>query len=213
MSIHPPMSDYPLVSAVIPTRDRPALLACAMRSALRQTWPNLEVIVVVDGPDPLTEADLQTFADPRLRVIFLDERRGGSDARNSGVRAACGEWIAFLDDDDEWLPDKIAQQMRAAHAMPDWFPAVFCRSEPTSSRSLSPIFFFAAPACAIQAGSCSVPRCSPRASCCSQSLSSPAFPCIRTGTGSSASLRTRVSALPWSANRFASGARKTRAPR
>jgi glycosyltransferase involved in cell wall biosynthesis len=139
MSIHPPMSDYPLVSAVIPTRDRPALLACAMRSALRQTWPNLEVIVVVDGPDPLTEADLQTFADPRLRVIFLDERRGGSDARNSGVRAACGEWIAFLDDDDEWLPDKIAQQMRAAHAMPDWFPVVSCRliaQSPTTSRVL-----------------------------------------------------------------------------
>jgi glycosyltransferase involved in cell wall biosynthesis len=139
MSIHPPMSDYPLVSAIIPTRDRPALLACAMRSALRQTWPNLEVIVVVDGPDPLTEADLQTFADPRLRVIFLDERRGGSDARNSGVRAACGEWIAFLDDDDEWLPDKIAQQMRAAHAMPDWFPVVSCRliaQSPTTSRVL-----------------------------------------------------------------------------
>ena len=172
------MPDYPLVSAIIPTRDRPALLACAMRSAMRQTWPNLELIVVVDGPDPATAAYLETCNDPRLRVVFLDEQRGGSDARNAGVRAACGEWIAFLDDDDEWLPEKLAHQMRAAHAMPDWFPVVSCRliaQSPTTSRVLpvttyenrnpSPIFSFAAPACVTPEGSCRVPRCSPRASC------------------------------------------------
>lgn len=139
MSSHSPIPDYPLVSAIIPTRERPGLLVCAMRSALRQTWPNLEVIVVVDGPDPATAAVLETCRDPRLRVVFLDQRRGGCDARNAGVRAACGEWIAFLDDDDEWLPEKIARQMRAAHAMPDWFPVVSCRliaQSPTTSRVL-----------------------------------------------------------------------------
>ena len=139
MSSHSPISDYPRVSAIIPTRERPALLACAIRSALRQTWPNLEVIVVVDGPDSATTAYLETCSDARLRVVFLDERRGGSDARNAGVRAACGEWVAFLDDDDEWLPEKIAQQMRTAHAMPDWFPVVSCRliaQSPTTSRVL-----------------------------------------------------------------------------
>ena len=138
------MPDYPLVSAIIPTRDRPALLACAMRSAMRQTWPNLELIVVVDGPDPATAAYLETCNDPRLRVVFLDERRGGSDARNAGVRAACGEWIAFLDDDDEWLPEKLAHQMRAAHTMPDWFPVVSCRliaQSPTTSRVLPVITY------------------------------------------------------------------------
>ncbi len=131
--------DRPLVSAVIPTRDRPQLLACAVRSALRQTWPNLEVLVVVDGPDPATEAQLETITDPRLRVLFLAEQRGGSDARNAGVRAALGEWIAFLDDDDEWLPRKIECQMRTARAMPDWFPVVSCRliaQSPTTSRVL-----------------------------------------------------------------------------
>ncbi len=126
----------PLVSAVIPTRDRPHRLACAIRSALRQSWPNMEVVVVVDGPDPATTALLETVADGRLRVIFLPEWRGGCDARNAGVRAALGEWIALLDDDDEWLPRKIECQMRAVRAMKDWFPVVSCRviaqSEQTS---------------------------------------------------------------------------------
>jgi glycosyltransferase involved in cell wall biosynthesis len=99
----------------------------------------LEVLVVIDGPDPPTAACLETITDPRLRVVFLDERRGGSDARNAGVRFALGEWIAFLDDDDEWLPRKIECQMRAAHAMHDWFPVVSCRliaQSPMASRVL-----------------------------------------------------------------------------
>jgi glycosyltransferase involved in cell wall biosynthesis len=131
--------DRPLVSAVIPTRDRPQLLACAIRSVLRQTWPNLEILVVVDGPDPATAAHLETIADPRLRVLFLSQQRGGSDARNAGVRTALGEWIAFLDDDDEWLPRKIECQMRTVRAMHDWFPVVSCRliaQTPTTSRVL-----------------------------------------------------------------------------
>jgi GT2 family glycosyltransferase len=129
----------PLVTAVIPTRDRPALLTLAVRSALRQTWPKLEVLVVVDGPDPATAAELNTIGDSRLRVLFLAQPSGGAEARNAGVRAARGEWIAFLDDDDEWLPEKIERQMRAAYAMPDWFPIVSCRliaQSATASRIL-----------------------------------------------------------------------------
>jgi glycosyltransferase involved in cell wall biosynthesis len=141
MPNHPTNSDAPLVSAIIPTRDRPELLACAIRSAFRQTWQHLEVIVVVDGPDAATGGYLEALHDPRLRIIFLSERCGGSDARNAGVHAACGEWIAFLDDDDEWLPEKIERQMRTAHAMPDWFPVVSCRliaQSPATSRVLPP---------------------------------------------------------------------------
>jgi glycosyltransferase involved in cell wall biosynthesis len=139
MSGHSPISEFPLVSAVIPTRDRPELLAWAIRSALRQTWPRMEVIVVVDGPDPDTATYLESLTDPRVRVVFLGERCGGSDARNAGVRAARGDWIAFLDDDDEWLPEKTDRQMRVAHAMPDWFPVVSCRliaQSPATSRVL-----------------------------------------------------------------------------
>jgi glycosyltransferase involved in cell wall biosynthesis len=129
----------PLVSAVIPTRCRPQLLGVAIHSALRQTWHSIEVIVVVDGPDPQTVASLGKITDPRLRVIVLAESCGGSEARNAGVRVARGDWIAFLDDDDEWLPEKIERQMCAAHAMPDWFPVVSCRliaQSPTASRVL-----------------------------------------------------------------------------
>lgn len=134
-----PSTDRPLVSAVIPTRGRPDFLACSIRSALRQTWSPLEVIVVVDGSDSATEECLALFSDPRLRVILLPESCGACAARNAGVRAAGGEWIALLDDDDEWMPDKIARQMRAVQDTTTWFPVVSCRvvaQSPTSSRIL-----------------------------------------------------------------------------
>jgi glycosyltransferase involved in cell wall biosynthesis len=142
-----PGASYPIVSAVIPTHGRPRLLACAVRSALRQTWSPMEVVVVVDGPDPATTLCLKTITDPRLRVVVLPEPCGGSEARNVGVRVARGDWIAFLDDDDEWLPEKIERQMHAAHAMPDWFPVVSCRliaQSPSISRVL-PVELYEAP--------------------------------------------------------------------
>jgi glycosyltransferase involved in cell wall biosynthesis len=109
----------PLVTAVIPTCNRPKLLLRAVSSALSQDYPLMEVIVVIDGPDPVTETALEAIADSRLRVISLPEKSGAPVARNAGVRAAFGEWIAFLDDDDEWLPDKTTKQMRFALASRD----------------------------------------------------------------------------------------------
>ena len=118
------MSDKPLVSAVIPTRGRPELVKRAVRSALNQTYSSLEVVVVVDGPDGSTCRELATISDSRLRVIELPERVGGSDARNRGVASAQGEWIALLDDDDEWLPEKTEIQMRLASASTFRYPIV-----------------------------------------------------------------------------------------
>jgi glycosyltransferase involved in cell wall biosynthesis len=134
-------SDASLVSAIIPTRGRPELLAAAIRSALHQTWRRLEIIVVIDGPDADTESRLTTISDARLRVVVLPEISGGCIARNAGVRAACGDWIAFLDDDDEWLPDKIERQMHAVAESQAWFPVITCRliaHSPTASRMLPP---------------------------------------------------------------------------
>jgi len=108
----------PLVSAVIPTRNRPELVCRAVRSALSQTYPNIEVVVVIDGVDPATSAALETIQDSRLRVVPLEESFGGSQARNIGVREARGEWIGLLDDDDEWLPTKIEKQMAVAAKIP-----------------------------------------------------------------------------------------------
>lgn len=107
------MNEQPLVSAVIPTRNRPDLVCRAVRSALNQTYPHLEVVVVVDGPDPATVAALEELRGPRVRIIALSENVGGSEARNIGAREAWGEWIALLDDDDEWLPEKLEKQIQS----------------------------------------------------------------------------------------------------
>jgi glycosyltransferase involved in cell wall biosynthesis len=116
----------PLVSVVIPTRGRPTVAMRAIGSALSQTFENIEVIVVVDGTDPATADLLTTIPDPRLRAICLAESVGGSEARNTGARAAKGSWIAFLDDDDEWLPEKIQAQVMASQSLSE--PLVFIAS-------------------------------------------------------------------------------------
>ena len=106
----------PLISVVIPTRQRPSLLMNrSLPSALAQSYSNLEVVVVVDGPDPETANALTELAqqDSRVRPVFLPHNMGDSDARNAGVEAARGEWIAFLDDDDEMLPHNLEQHLEA----------------------------------------------------------------------------------------------------
>ncbi len=108
--------EYPIVSAVIPTRNRPGLVVRAAVSALEQTFRGLEVIVVVDGPDQATLHALAEILDSRLRVIALEESVGGAEARNVGARVARGQWVGLLDDDDEWLPDKVERQLEAARS-------------------------------------------------------------------------------------------------
>ena len=105
---------FPIVSAVIPTRHRAELVCRAVRSVLSQTFQAIECIVVVDGPDAATLQSLDQIGDKRLRVIALDESVGGCEARNTGAQAARGEWVALLDDDDEWLPQKLEAQLAAA---------------------------------------------------------------------------------------------------
>jgi glycosyltransferase involved in cell wall biosynthesis len=121
------MAHTPQISVVIPTRNRPALVPRAVRSALAQTVAEIEVIVVVDGPDPATREALARHADPRLRVIELDESGGAPAARNIGAQHATAEWTALLDDDDEWLPDKLATQLALATSAPVPLPIVASR--------------------------------------------------------------------------------------
>jgi glycosyltransferase involved in cell wall biosynthesis len=98
------------ISVVIPTRGRARLLRRALSSVEAQTVPPLETIVVVDGQDPETVEMLESLSLPNLRWQVNADSVGGSQARNQGVRAAVGEWIALLDDDDEWLPSKLEHQ-------------------------------------------------------------------------------------------------------
>lgn len=105
----------PLLSIIIPTHNRPHLLPRAVRSALGQTFTDLEVVVVDDASKELVQAADLTD-DSRLRVIRLDSSHGASGARNIGVRAARGRWVMFLDDDDCILPHLAAVSFDAIAA-------------------------------------------------------------------------------------------------
>lgn len=105
------MTEKPHVSIIIPTRSRPELLKRALTSVLSQTHRDWEAVVVVDGRDEATEALLEKVDDSRVRFVVNDTPRGGSEARNIGVRVARGEWIALLDDDDEWTPRRLERQL------------------------------------------------------------------------------------------------------
>jgi glycosyltransferase involved in cell wall biosynthesis len=117
----------PTVSVVIPTRGRPELVRRAVGSALTQTLRDIEVVVVVDGPDPGTRDALAAIDDPRLRLVELAQRGGAPAARNAGVEHARGRWTALLDDDDEWLPAKLETQLAVAGAAGTATPIVACR--------------------------------------------------------------------------------------
>lgn len=108
----------PFISVVIPTRNRVPILLRAVRSVLAQTYHELEIVVVIDGQDPLTTAALADIRDDRLRWIEVAGTVGGSEARNIGIRNATGDWVALLDDDDEWLPTKLEEQMNEARTAP-----------------------------------------------------------------------------------------------
>lgn len=102
------MSPAPTISVVIPAYNAEAYVARAIESALTQTHPVLEILVVDDGSRDQTAVVAGQFVSP---VRVLQQPNGGpSAARNLGVREARGEWIAFLDADDAWLPHKLERQ-------------------------------------------------------------------------------------------------------
>ncbi len=99
------------ISVVIPTFNRASVITRALESVLRQTHPPEEILVVDDGStDDTVERVRAEF--PAVRLIE-QENRGVSAARNAGIRAATGTWIALLDSDDEWLTDKLERQWQA----------------------------------------------------------------------------------------------------
>jgi glycosyltransferase involved in cell wall biosynthesis len=93
---------------------------------LQQTLKELEAIAVIDGPDEATCMELAKINDPRLQTVQLSASRGGAEARNTGVAQSRGEWIAFLDDDDEWLPQKLELQLEAAMSSQYSCPIISC---------------------------------------------------------------------------------------
>lgn len=104
------------VSVIIPTYNRAEYVTQAIDSVLAQTYPDYEIIVVDDGSTDNTKEVLLPYMD-RIRYIY-QENGGIGAARNTGIKMAKGNWIAFLDSDDEWLPGKLAAQIRAVERHP-----------------------------------------------------------------------------------------------
>jgi glycosyltransferase involved in cell wall biosynthesis len=102
----------PTVSVIIPTCDRVDSLKKSVSGVLHQTYHDFEIVVVNDGSTDGTSAFLSTIQDPRFRYFEFTANRGGSIARNEGIKNARGDIIAFLDDDDWWEPVKLEQQIR-----------------------------------------------------------------------------------------------------
>jgi len=105
-----PVSD-PLVSVVIPVYNSEDSIARAVRSVLGQTVRNIEILVVDDGSTDGTLAALTQLADNRISVLHCDKNTGAAAARNRGISAAMGEFVAFLDSDDYWSTDKLERQL------------------------------------------------------------------------------------------------------
>lgn len=114
------------MSVVIPTYERADVLPRAVDSALDQTVRDIEVIVVDDGSTDGTLTVLDAYDDPRLRVISHGTNRGANVARNTGIEHADGEFVAFLDSDDEWHPEKLERQLARYEAAPAECVAVYC---------------------------------------------------------------------------------------
>jgi len=106
----------PEVTVVVPTRDRPHMLAQALRSVLCQVDVDLEVMVVDDSEGASAAPVVARLADPRVRLVRHGGVRGAGAARNTGIAEARGRWIAFLDDDDLWAPTKLSAQLAGARA-------------------------------------------------------------------------------------------------
>ena len=98
------------ISVVIPTCNRAHFLQAAIQSVLNQTFQDFEIIIVDDASEDGTEQVIRSFDDSRIRSIRHESNRGQGATRNAGVRQASGEYVALLDDDDEWLPQKLEKQ-------------------------------------------------------------------------------------------------------
>lgn len=107
----------PKISVVIPTYNAAQYVGEAIESVLNQTFKDYEIVVVDDGSTDNTEELLQKYVD---RIRYIKQKNGGEGAaRNRGIREAHGEWVAFLDADDLWLPHKLKVQMEFVEQHPD----------------------------------------------------------------------------------------------
>lgn len=119
-----------LVTIIIPTFKRPTYLHRAISSVLSQSYPHIELVVVDDNNDGdlyryETERLMETVSDSRIKYVKHKKNRNGSAARNTGLANSNGEYITFLDDDDEFLPDKIREQVDCMQGLDESWVACY----------------------------------------------------------------------------------------
>lgn len=116
-----------LISVIIPTKNRFTLLVKAIESAINQTWKNIEIIVVDDASSADVGQKIKALQQQFPILIIRNElSKGGSIARNQGVEVAKGKYLAFLDDDDIWLPEKLEKQVQLFESTPNCSAVTCC---------------------------------------------------------------------------------------
>jgi len=119
----------PRVTAIIPTYNRAETLPRAVDSVLDQTFEDVEVLVVDDGSTDSTREVLDSYADSRVRTVVHETNRGANVARNTGIENARGEYVALLDSDDQWHPEKIEKQLSVLDDRGEDWVAAYCDTE------------------------------------------------------------------------------------
>jgi glycosyltransferase involved in cell wall biosynthesis len=123
----------PKVSVVIPTYNRADTILKAIDSVLKQTFHDFEIIIIDDGSTDKTYEIVKQINDKRIRYIRHEKNKGASSARNTGIKIAKGQYIAFQDSDDEWLPDKLEKQIVILDSSPNEVGIIYCGFWRTSS--------------------------------------------------------------------------------
>lgn len=121
--------DRPVVSVVIPTWNRAHMMERVVATVQAQTLKDLEILIIDDGSTDDTAAVVGALDEPRIRYIPLDRNGGSAYARNRGLREARGEFIAFLDSDDEWFPEKLRLQVDRIRELPESVIAIYTGTE------------------------------------------------------------------------------------
>jgi len=107
------------VSVVIPTYNRAEFLKRAIESVFKQTFQDFELIIVDDGSTDKTKEVVNSFWSDKIKYIYQENSGGAARPKNTGIKVATGEYIAILDDDDEWLPEKLEKQVRFLDEHPE----------------------------------------------------------------------------------------------
>jgi glycosyltransferase involved in cell wall biosynthesis len=120
----------PSVSVIVPAFNRPKFLKLAIESVYAQTYTDWEVVIADDGSDEETQRYLRSIMGPKVRIVWLQHSGNPSLVRNAAAAAASGRYLAFLDSDDEWAPQKLERQMAALRDQPQ------CRWSYTACRHI-----------------------------------------------------------------------------